>query len=608
MTDITGNVWASELNSDGNVWANNTVGTTLNNGSSVVQMNQPKTNNASDRSNEENEEMTTKSSIEFQAPVTIRSRSDQTAPVDEELIWRDIPTEETKADTILDNDNIWKDVIGKGENVIDEGNEKKEDDTKQVTQLESGIQNSIIPAKEEPEEPEEQSKDDFDDFGEFEEIPTKLLTFDKPLKELLEAIFPGMDKVETHNQNATQREKSTLLVNGGVKPMKCYNTIIASNRQCFADTIPILNTRQRGCIEKMQLHNDVLGIVNKWIYDEKGINTDSEKNISLSSSNKQSWRNIGRHGIFRWSSKAETDDESNREADKAEYNLNERTIIGQKLLNASFEQARRIIEERLEEQKERKLALEKAKWEREQILKKDLLKKEEEMAKYTVESVDVKNEKKKGFFGKMFATKSKIAKDHISHKKIVQSDDNGGDVGDISLKEQLEREGYNLTNGKNKKKKQKHGGKSSKGDAGDDEDYYDDDDSDDDGFGEMVGYNVLDPNVDIEAPTLPITDTVEFENTIPPKTYIVSEERNNTGIQIENQIENVNMTPDALDQSSGENTDNNNDSDYAQHENNDNDDDDSFGNFHLSEVSRTQEFSNEPTTERNQSVGNLIDL
>lgn len=338
--------------------------------------------------------------------------------------------------------------------------------------------------------------DEFDDdFGEFEEIPTEKLTFDAPVTKLLFSIFPeGENSLSPEKE--TDDSKSSLLTEGGIMPMKCYNTIVADDRQYLSDKIPVMNTRQRGCIEKMELHKAVLAIVGEWIYDEKGIYRKNEDE-----STNTSWKGAGKNGIFRWSTK--TEKEPKTEEDKNDsFRISERKLIGQKLLHSSFEQARRIIEERSESEKREMMMLEKARWEREQKLKKEKLKKEEELEKYNVEHVKVSDKKKKGFFGKMFSGKSKIAKDHLSHEKITPGENDSLDKNELSLMEQLEREGYDLSQGGSKKGRIRKARSRKTADHNDDA-YDDDDDSEDDDdnysngdlFGNTPnGYDVLDPN------------------------------------------------------------------------------------------------------------------
>lgn len=343
-----------------------------------------------------------------------------------------------------------------------------------------------------PEQSDEVSDEFEDDFGDFEEMPTEKLNFDRPVTELLCSIFPNCIN-DSDPEDDANVGKSLFLIEGGVRPMKCYNTIVANDRQYLSDKIPVLNTRQRGCIEKMALRKAVLGVVGEWIYDEKGIyKKDADESTN------SSWRGAGKNGIFRWSTKTESEPKTEKDKNNR-FRINERKIIGQKLLYSSFEQARRIIEERSESEKREKMILEKAKWEREQKLKKEKLKKEEELEKYNVEHAKVSDKKKKGFFGKMFSGKSKIAKDHLSHKKITPNDDDSFEKNELSLMEQLEREGYDLSQGESKKRRSKKAGSRKVADDNDDEYDDDDDDNDDDddysnGDNTPNGYNVLDPN------------------------------------------------------------------------------------------------------------------
>lgn len=324
-----------------------------------------------------------------------------------------------------------------------------------------------------------------DEFGDFEELPINSLIFDKPINELVLNIFADNDAMQVGNMNeySGKIDKSNLLVNGGIKPMKCYNTIVSSDRQYLANDIEILNTRRRGCIENMVLYKEVVRIASGWIADEKGV--DDLSSIKV-------WK---KNNIFRWSTKTDPYIEVNKD-DTKELNMQERKQVGKKLLNASFEQSRRIIEERQNNEKKDRMQLEKVKWEREQILKKEKLKKEEELAKYQLEPLGVTDKKKKGFFGKMFSGKSNIAKDHISHTKVIVNTGDNVEVSnkDISLKEQLERDGYDLSNSTGK------GGKGRKFMENQDEDDDDNDDEDDDGDSfdfDINGYNVLDSNAEI---------------------------------------------------------------------------------------------------------------
>ena len=357
-----------------------------------------------------------------------------------------------------------------GQSVIrPSSNENTDDDEQHIEEEVSNFQ-------------DDDNDDDDADFGDFEEIAEITIEFGKPIESIISQIFPNSE-----NRISLSKEdinKSCFLLEGGNKPMKCYNTITASNRQFFIQNLEVMNTHQRGCMNKSITQKELVSIANDWVFSDKGFHREGHRK-----SNSQLWDgNDQKNNIFRWSSKIEKNEKENENIVKVENKPN----ISQKLLNSAYMEARKLIDKRLDQEKEERIALETLRKEREKRLREARIKKEEEMAKYKLENGDkVTDSKKKGFFGKMFQGKSKISKDHISHTKIASPEaDQVSNDHDLSLKEMMEKDGYTFSSTGNKK----HGFRNRKGhvkdnkiDDDDDDDENDDDDDNNVNFQQNYG-------------------------------------------------------------------------------------------------------------------------
>jgi hypothetical protein len=351
-------------------------------------------------------------------------------------------------------------------------------------------------------EEEENDEEDDDDFGNFEEIQASTISFGKPILDIVSRIFI-QDELDRTSRTA---EKSQFLTEGGVKPMKCYNVLVADDRQYRRDKCSLLKAHERKFIEKTETFKKVSNIANDWLCYDKGIDKDVYKGMEIGK-----WgSHLGKvNNIFRWSSKYEKDEDhietEEKKAEKTESN------ISQKLQNAAYREARKIVEKRLELEKREQLKIEKAKLEREQRLINEKKTREEELAKYKIDTAGDLNgdKKKKGFFDKMFQGKSKIAKDHLSHKKVASKEEAQGDHdSELSLREQAERDGYELTiptakgkKAKRSKKRNKNGPDNHYDADTDDEEVDGDDDDDAEDSDDMYvnGYNSLDPDADVQS-------------------------------------------------------------------------------------------------------------
>ncbi|CAI8497178.1 unnamed protein product [Pichia kudriavzevii] len=327
-----------------------------------------------------------------------------------------------------------------------------------------------------------ESNDDFeDDFGEFEEIHEHSLEFNQSVEKLLDKLFNPTQIISDHEIT----DKFSFLVSDGTKAMKYYNVLTSENRQYLAGSFDLVNTRQRGCFEKMETMKEISAVVENWIFNEKGINkeTNLEKEATIRSSN-----------FFKWST--DTDHEKTKSPEPEKVGA-ERKQIGQKLLNASYQQVRNIIEQRLEGERRERAIVERAKFEREQKLLKEKEKRSEELAKYHNNVANIEK-RKKGLFGKIFKGKSKIAKDHISHEKVVTDDIARGDdhIHELSLREEMERQGYLKSENIPKHKFKFKGKRRRKANNDDDDDEEEDDDDDQDSDQDErnrgdYGYSVL---------------------------------------------------------------------------------------------------------------------
>ncbi|KAH3666822.1 hypothetical protein OGAPHI_003271 [Ogataea philodendri] len=113
--------------------------------------------------------------------------------------------------------------------------------------------------------------------------------------------------------------------------------------------------------------------------------------------------------------------------------------INNKLLRVAASRSRKIIDDRLEVQRQQRKKLDAERRERERRIFEEQQRKEQEARKYQV--VDVPQRKEKTFFGRIFGEKSKISADSLSHDKVAQPTDGGEDAGDMikEIKEKLKR-------------------------------------------------------------------------------------------------------------------------------------------------------------------------
>lgn len=378
--------------------------------------------------------------------------------------------------------------------------------------------------------------DDFDDdFGAFEEISTEKLEFNDEVETLLNSLIPtkSMKPIPEEEIN-----KAVFLIEGGVRPMKCYNTITSVDRQYLSDKIPKFNTTTRGCVEVSAWFKEMTKLSNEWISDEKGITSESNDEM------KGLWKGAGKLNVFKWSTKIDGEKEEER---TDSMNSIERKRIGDKLLSASYKEANFIRAKRIEHERLEKLQTDRLRIEREKRLLAEKQKREEEKLKYSQQQTDDSAaRRKKKLFGGLFKGKSKISKDHISHDKVISVEPEDGSVSkELSLKEQMELEGYNLDGSIKKKKKGKYiGRRKTRTNDGDDGDNIDDDDDDDDNDGDYAagevndftagGYNIIgesEVNDEIEpADMLAADDAVgttiiqpEVEVRIPVKSTVVED-------------------------------------------------------------------------------------
>ncbi|TID23859.1 hypothetical protein CANINC_003151 [Pichia inconspicua] len=314
-------------------------------------------------------------------------------------------------------------------------------------------------------------EDPDDDFGAFEEISSAKLEFCEGVEGLLNKLMPNTPQEILDNEDYN---KSVLLIDGGVRPMRCYNVITGRDRQYLSDKVPFRNTPTRGCIEVSTWFKEVSKICDEWISDEKGItNEDGEGSKGL-------WKGERKINVFKWTTKIENETEDER----PNANSTERKRIGDKLLAASYKEANAIMIERIEEEKSEKLKLEQLKIEREKRFKAEKLKREEEKLKYNqVQLDDTVLKKKKNIFNGLFkGKKSKISRDHISHDKLtVVAYEQESTTKELSLKEQLELEGYNLDGSSKKQDKGKFNKRKDKH-TENDEDNLDGEEDDDDEY------------------------------------------------------------------------------------------------------------------------------
>lgn len=457
MATLDENVWIDNLDENRDIWIYNDLETDKisNSDNSIIN------NNDNDISSNNDESTTILEEPDIDQ--LAKTQNDEHEKEDTN-IWADVPTHNPRN---INNTEI----INKNE--LDSVSEHKEDK----------IQETIKPTEKPHDNKMEKDNDFDDDFGDFEEIQTTKLEFDRPIENIIKDIFSG--NINNQQEEIDEFNKSVFLVEGDNKPMKCYNILMADDRQFLSRQFPTINIRQRGCVEQLKAHKELVTISNEWVFDEKGIT----KNI-----NKDKKNVLGKNNIFRWSTQLDIKEKDTENIAESAL-VRERKLVGQKLLTAAYQQSRKIIDEKMEVERREKILMDKMKWEREQRIKKQKELKEEEMAKYKTADPELDlTKKKKGFFGKIFNSKSKIAKDHISHKKIINNNEEqlNSNIKELSLKEQLELDGYELGTTKKSKYKSK---KRKDDEENDDEN---DDDSDDIFGGDVNGYNILDPNVDIQ--------------------------------------------------------------------------------------------------------------
>lgn len=444
MAGVQDNPWGDQLGESENIW-DDSISENLdssNRGSDAEISNEVEN---VDEELENGESQADQENGDLPAEDIVSVTEKHVLPIDS--VWNDQESETIEKDTKEDA-CFAVDHNKTSTNDIHDNNSNETNFESEIIDRKADNEHNYIQSLESNDQFENESNDD-DEFGEFEEIEeieaTKLV-FNPPSKDLIESIFPKkFDK-----ENILVIDKSSLFKSDTTLPMKCYNKITADDRQYFLNNKPLLNTRERGCSLKTDIRKQAIEISKEWIFNEKGIKEDVMDN-------KQKWKEAGKNNIFKWGSVITDNlDEKNVDLTNGKDNGKEKKQhIGTKLINASFREARLIVEKKLEAEKREKLALEELRKKREEKLHKEMEEREQERIKYNNDLTTVKNnDKKKGFFSKMFSSKSNISKDHISHKKVALIENNETQP-ELSLKEEMERDGYILSENKQKKGKSK---------------------------------------------------------------------------------------------------------------------------------------------------------
>ncbi|VEU24190.1 DEKNAAC105438 [Brettanomyces naardenensis] len=209
------------------------------------------------------------------------------------------------------------------------------------------------------------------------------------------------------------------------KCREMYTRITASQRQYGLNSAPVANFRSRGYWSNSEVHREMNRICQRWNEVENNLDRRNED-----------VKEFGGTNIFQWSSKEKGNRKEGGESVQKgiEQRKREREELlkkqlNRRLLNSSFVEARKIVEERLAKEKEEEIRLGKEREERVLRLEEERRKKEVESRRYLLgkEEIEKVKVKKRGFFGRLFGGKSRIARDHEGggggEAVVVQEDD-----------------------------------------------------------------------------------------------------------------------------------------------------------------------------------------
>lgn len=283
-----------------------------------------------------------------------------------------------------DEGNVWGDFGEEDRTGSDTGWNEWSEEPIQVDEVVPDPVSTTVEPEVESEEQVDSDNTSFGSFGSFESIAKPQLKLDIPLTTIVDKIFPAVSYSERESESPVDS--------------KIYDRLWSQQTTT--------NQRLQAEWDNSDARKHLADITRRWY--EVECNVDSESMVRELSPDSN---------LFGWSTGSQRKVPKKEEQKPATKAVKLNAI----LTSAAYNEVRKILDEQLRRDALERQRLSKERAERERRLSEERRKRNDDAKRYQVSRDQSPSKEKRGFFGKIFKRKSKIAQEHLSSGKVSKA-------------------------------------------------------------------------------------------------------------------------------------------------------------------------------------------